>query len=225
MEPHAALHPSRDTGSRPRSGFSLVELLVVIGIIALLVSLLLPVMATVRRHANSTVCKSNLHQCGLLLLAYANESKGRLFPEGWGSDKPRELRWPVYVFRPAAWNPPVMKCPDDLQPREDHSYILNAHLSEKKIRYGQRPGIPFDRAVWMGEKVSTCDDYYMENTEQGSDFFGIVEEYRHGVNLGSNYLYLDLHVSSTPPETPHGVDPWDVPGGEAPATQPAAPGE
>jgi prepilin-type processing-associated H-X9-DG protein len=205
-----------------RTAFSLAELLVVLSIITMLIALLLPAIPKIRRQANSTVCKSNLRQCGFSLLVYANENKGRLFPENWGSDKPREQRWPVYVFRPPVWNPPVMKCPDDPQPREDHSYILNAHLSDKKVRYGKSPGIPVDRAVWMGEKVSTSDDYYMENTGPSSDFDSIVEQYRHGVNLGSNYLYLDAHVGSEPPVMTEGLlDPWDVPG-ESPRTDSTA---
>ncbi|MDB5298970.1 MAG: hypothetical protein JWO87_633, partial [Phycisphaerales bacterium] len=69
------------------SGFSLAELLVVLGIITMLIALLLPAIPKVRRQANSTVCKSNLRQCGFSLLMYANENKGRLFPENWGSDK------------------------------------------------------------------------------------------------------------------------------------------
>ncbi|MDB5353779.1 MAG: N-terminal cleavage protein [Phycisphaerales bacterium] len=203
--------------SRP-CAFSLAELLVVIGIITMLVGLLLPTLPKVRRQANSAVCKSNLRQCGFSLLMYANENRGWLFPEDAGSDKPREQRWPVYVFRPAVWNPPVMKCPDDPQPKEDHSYILNAHLSEKKVRYGKSPGVSVDRVVWMGEKVSSADDYYMENTGPSADFNAIVEPYRHGVNLGSNYLYLDAHVSAEPPIAIEGLlDSWDVPG--EPASQ------
>src|SRR5947209_4531397 len=72
------------TGS-PCHGFSLVELLVVIGIITILISILLPAMAKVRRQANTTVCRSNLRQCGIHLLAYANQNHGWLFPVGWGS--------------------------------------------------------------------------------------------------------------------------------------------
>ena len=37
----------------------------------------------------------------------------------------------------------------------------------------------------------------------------IVEPYRHGVKLGSNYLYLDWHVDTVPPEeAKESVDPW-----------------
>jgi len=34
----------------------------------------------------------------------------------------------MFVFKPAVWNPPVMTCPEDVEPAEEHSYILNDHL-------------------------------------------------------------------------------------------------
>lgn len=53
------------------SGFTLVELLVVIGIIALLIAMLLPTLARAREASNRTVCLSNLRQVGLAFRFYA----------------------------------------------------------------------------------------------------------------------------------------------------------
>jgi prepilin-type N-terminal cleavage/methylation domain-containing protein len=62
--------------SQRKAGFTLVELLVVIGIIALLISILLPSLNRARETANRVKCASNLRQIGQALLLYANENKG-----------------------------------------------------------------------------------------------------------------------------------------------------
>ncbi len=62
-------------------GFTLIEVLVVVAIIALLIAILLPSLAAVRTSARNTQCLSNLHQFGIAVQAYASTWK-EVVPRG-----------------------------------------------------------------------------------------------------------------------------------------------
>ena len=68
--------------ARKRVGFTLVELLVVIGIIALLISILLPALGKARKAALEAVCMSDLRQWGIGIAIYADQSHGYLPQKG-----------------------------------------------------------------------------------------------------------------------------------------------
>jgi prepilin-type N-terminal cleavage/methylation domain-containing protein/prepilin-type processing-associated H-X9-DG protein len=73
-------------GFRKPAGFTLVELLVVIGIIAVLISILLPSLNKAQRQASTLQCASNMRQIALAVITYTNDNGGHLMPS---------LIWPV----------------------------------------------------------------------------------------------------------------------------------
>src|SRR5713226_1129851 len=63
-----------------RPGFTMIEMLTVIAIIAILAGILFPVFATVRKNVHKATCTSNLHQIGVALKLYRDEHNG-VYPE------------------------------------------------------------------------------------------------------------------------------------------------
>jgi prepilin-type N-terminal cleavage/methylation domain-containing protein/prepilin-type processing-associated H-X9-DG protein len=88
----AVRHSCRPVVSPRRKGFTLVELLVVIGIIALLLSILLPSLNKARESAKQVKCLNNLRQIGMALIMYCDGNKGK-FPAGARYDIPQVHDW------------------------------------------------------------------------------------------------------------------------------------
>jgi prepilin-type N-terminal cleavage/methylation domain-containing protein len=80
-----------------RPAFTLVELLVVIGIIALLVAILLPALNKARRQANTVACASNMKQIATAMINYMQDNKGVL-PACTVSIQARQLTYPKGWF-------------------------------------------------------------------------------------------------------------------------------
>lgn len=106
--------------AQKRQAFTLVELLVVIGIIALLISILLPSLAKARQTAVQVQCAANLRQVGAALFMYNNDFKK--IPAAWEGGS----MW-AFALAPqlggvisggsGVYSPKVLQCPDAMAPK------------------------------------------------------------------------------------------------------------
>jgi type II secretory pathway pseudopilin PulG len=114
----------------------LVELLVVIGIIALLIAILLPTLSKAREQSKRTTCLANLRSIGQAMYMYANENKDKL-PNG---NAMGTWNWELgarslIVMAQLYTHPGVFHCPSDIDPvpaeivTADYFAINSAHTS------------------------------------------------------------------------------------------------
>src|SRR3954463_3782015 len=87
--------------SHPRAhhrGFAPVELLVVIGIIALLISILLPALSKARKAANTTKCLAQHKQLMSAFLIYSSEWRGAIPWTNWDGQNPTKQPYPGWLY-------------------------------------------------------------------------------------------------------------------------------
>jgi prepilin-type N-terminal cleavage/methylation domain-containing protein/prepilin-type processing-associated H-X9-DG protein len=126
---------------RGRPGFTLTEILMVVGIIAVLIALLMASVWKVREQANQTKCANNLRQIGLAFLAYAQDNEGKFpFHADWGPPNKEDwIHWqpgpgrdPNNLTKSSAiakylgkFTPELFHCPsDDVKMRTRHDTTM-----------------------------------------------------------------------------------------------------
>jgi prepilin-type N-terminal cleavage/methylation domain-containing protein len=172
---------------RRSRGFTLVELLVVIGIIAVLIAILLPALSKARDHANRVACTSNLKQLMTAVLFYTNENHyylpyandnetdypgpGWLFDQldpaigGYGTGKSPTLQTQVEggVLWQYLKTHKVYHCPADPEPYNwGKSHNLTSYLMNwASVGFGAKTGllIVSGKATRPGYKITQMKSY------------------------------------------------------------------
>ena len=99
---------------KPRGGFTIIELVVVVSIVTLLTSIMLPALTKAREHAKMTICQINQGQMGAALNLYAIDYND------WYPPSPSVLRFPDGSLN---WGSPIWLIPPPLGRDERDNHI------------------------------------------------------------------------------------------------------
>ncbi|MBC8106315.1 MAG: prepilin-type N-terminal cleavage/methylation domain-containing protein [Anaerolineae bacterium] len=196
-----------------RRAFTLVEVLVVVGIISVLIAILLPTLARAREQSKSLVCQSNMRQWSQAALMYANENNGWLPRRGQGAqptsqiDRPSDwfnalppiMRTKMYVERVAEKRIPrpgdgsIWSCPSAIDGGQKcfFSYAMNMRLSTWQAALPDRINRigPWATVVFLAEGAGE----YCSVLPSANPYTAVA---RHGNNRRANLGFLDGHVAS-----------------------------
>jgi prepilin-type N-terminal cleavage/methylation domain-containing protein len=154
-----------------QAGFSLVELLVAIGIIAILIGLLLPTLTRVRETANTVKCAAQLRNIGQAIVNYTTANGGLLpawsgnhsYPNDVKPDDPLGPGWIVLLERYIGAKPdsPIYTCPSYRGDDRAVTYFLEAHYTGGQVP--ESTSMPISRIKLSSQFVLSGDvtnDYW-----------------------------------------------------------------
>ena len=172
--------------ARPLPAFTLVELLVAIGIIAVLAAILLPVFFRSREKARASACLSNYHQIGAAVQMYASDFDGDTPPDG-GS-----FGGIIADCAPYTKNTAIFTCPDDDDREEEKrpgSYRVPSLYQGKPIGCGWPDPYSTATPPVIAQPATTT---LMYEAEQDFAQSPILPTYRH--SGGTQVLAFDGHA-------------------------------
>jgi prepilin-type N-terminal cleavage/methylation domain-containing protein/prepilin-type processing-associated H-X9-DG protein len=190
---------SRSSGSR--KAFTLVELLVVIGIIALLISILLPTLKKAKESANRTKCASNMRQIILGLLMYSNDDKGKHY--GYSYDSGVGAWDSFYRLHPEKVTPPIAGLPvgTTIYVRDLKAFICPSttnkvdrpdHLRESANSPSDERGKhSYEPLLHMGALNTTFTDGYTTSATSSPGHPAILKSQKNCRNTSDNAIIMD----------------------------------
>ncbi len=179
--------------ARHQHAFTLVELLVIIGIVALLIGMLMPALGMARQQSQSVACLSNLRQIGIGVLQYANAHRG-LLPQN--AHHGAAASW-IESLQSFGVPPAVRRCPaDDREPAPTTSYATNnftvAPRPYTKLNRIRRPAA----TIYAAEVTHEGDHLHATAYLTAADIEADIAVKRH--RGGSNFLFCDGHAERLP---------------------------